>query len=102
MMTDIKKLFGKRIKELRIKKGLTQDKLAEIIEIGERNLTKIECGNCFVKAETVAKLASALDVTPNELFDFSLIQSKISIKNTLKDAIDQDLGDVALLYRINW
>ena len=61
---DIKKLFGKRIKELRTKQGLTQEQLAEMIEVGERNLSKIECGNVFVKASTIAKLINALQVEP--------------------------------------
>lgn len=33
---EFKKFFGKRIKELRLKNGLTQEQLAEMIEVGER------------------------------------------------------------------
>ena len=33
---DIKKLLGRRIKEIRMNKGLTQEKLAELIGVGER------------------------------------------------------------------
>ena len=36
--------FGLRIKELRKRKGLTQEKLAEMISIGVRSLVKIETG----------------------------------------------------------
>ena len=99
-MVDIKKLFGKRLKELRIKRGLTQEKLAEMIDIGERNLSKIECGNCFVKAETISKLLIALGVSANELFDFSALENEKSLKETLKFAIDNDLVDINLLFRI--
>ncbi|MBR1424936.1 helix-turn-helix transcriptional regulator [bacterium] len=99
-MIDIKKLFGKRVKELRIKKGYTQEKLAELIDVGERNLSKIECGKCFVKAETIAKLLYALDVNSSELFDFSLFQEDLAKKENLKNAIDNDLVDIDLMYRI--
>ncbi len=99
-MIDIKKLFGKRVKELRIKKGLTQEKLAEMIDIGERNLSKIECGNCFVKAETIAKLLNALEVNSTELFDFSTYQNKNLLKEKLIEAINNDTIDIDLLYRI--
>ena len=44
-------------------------KLAEILGIGERNLSKIECGVNFVSADTLEKLAIALDVSIKELFD---------------------------------
>ena len=95
-----KKLFGARIKELRLKKGFTQEKLAEIIDVGERNLSKIECGEIFVKSSTVTKLLSALEVEPQELFDFSTLKQKNEIKKILKNAIDNDLVDIDLLYRI--
>ena len=36
----MKELLGKRIKELRIKKQLTQEQLAEMTDMGERNLAK--------------------------------------------------------------
>ena len=60
--TDIKKLLGRRIKELRTKKGLTQEKLAELVGVGERNLSKIECGNNFVTSETLTNILNALEV----------------------------------------
>ena len=34
---DIKKLLGKKIKELRIQRGLTQEYLSEKIGMGQRN-----------------------------------------------------------------
>ena len=98
--SDIKKLFGKKIKELRIKKGLTQEKLAEMIDVGERNLSKIECGNVFVKAKTLAKIINALEIDPKELFEFSLYQEKDILKQILIDDIESEKIDINLLYRI--
>ena len=43
-MESIKNLFGKRIKELRKERSLTQERLAELIGIDTRNLIKIENG----------------------------------------------------------
>jgi len=97
---DIKILFGKRVKELRNKMGLTQEQLAELIEVGERNLSKIECGNVFVKASTIAKLMNALKVDSNELFDFSNILEKENYKSDLIQAIMADSVDTELLYKI--
>lgn len=36
----MKELLGKRIKELRTQKQLTQEQLAEMVDMGERNLSK--------------------------------------------------------------
>lgn len=97
---NFKKLFGKRIKELRIKQGLTQEQLAEMIEVGERNLSKIECGNVFVKASTITKLIKALKIEPQELFEFSQYKEQDNIKQELITAIQNNDVDVDLLFRI--
>lgn len=48
----LKKLLGERIKRLRKNRNLTQEQLAEMIEIAPRNLSRIEVGESFVTAET--------------------------------------------------
>ncbi len=97
---NFKKLFGKRIKELRIKNGLTQEQLAEMIDVGERNLSKIECGNVFVKAKTITKLIDALKIEPHELFEFFQHKEKEYLKDLLITEIQNDKIDINLLYRI--
>lgn len=97
---DFKKLLGKRIKELRIKQGLTQEKLSEMIGVGERNLSKIECGNNFVKAETIVKLLAALDIEAKDLFDFGHHQNEEIIVDELISAIQNKSVDFNLLYKI--
>lgn len=96
---DIKKLLGRRIKEIRTRKGLTQEKLAELVGIGERNLSKIECGNNFITAETLSNILSALDVEPSELFNFQHLENTDELKEELINAIKNESVDVTLLYR---
>ena len=97
---NFKKLFGQRIKELRLKQGFTQEQLAELLDIGERNLSKIECGNVFVKAKTISKMLEALKVTPEELFKFSLYGKHEYIKTLLIDEIKNEKIDIELLYKL--
>lgn len=65
---NIKKEFGEKIKRIRKKRKLTQEQLAEMIDITPRNLSGIEVGANFVKAETLEKLLAALNITTEELF----------------------------------
>lgn len=65
---DIKKILGEKIKRLRKKRNYTQEELAEMIEISPRNLSRIEVGESFLKAETFSKLLNALEVSTEELF----------------------------------
>ena len=96
----MKELLGKRIKELRTQKRLTQEQLAEMVDMGERNLSKIECGVNFVSAETLEKITNALGVTAKDIFDFDHVKDKSILKTELLNAINQDEVDVDLLYRI--
>jgi len=97
---NIKKLLGKKIKELRIKRGYTQEQLSEKIGIGERNLSKIECGNNFVTAETLSKLVNSLSVSAKELFDFDYYKDENIIKSEMINAINNNEIDVKTLYRL--
>ena len=96
---NIKKLLGKKNKELRIKKGFTQEQLSEKIGIGERNLSKIECGNNFVTAETLSNLLIALEVSAKDLFDFDYYKKETDIKNEIINAIENDEIDVKTMYK---
>ena len=48
----IKKELGIKIKRMRAKRGLTQEKLAELVDISQRTLSGIENGENFCTAET--------------------------------------------------
>lgn len=65
---SIKNELGKKIKRMRIAKGYTQEKLAEVIDISQKALSSIEVGENFVKAETLDKILLAFDITAEELF----------------------------------
>lgn len=97
---DIKGLLGKRIKELRTERKLTQEKLSEMVGFGQRTLSKLERGKTFITAEHLAKLLTALDIGIEDLFNFGYLQEKEIIKKELVDAIQNEKVDVSILYRI--
>ena len=51
---DIKKLLGKKIKEIRKNKNFTQEKMAELIGIETASLSNIENGKYYPTAENLA------------------------------------------------
>jgi transcriptional regulator with XRE-family HTH domain len=53
---------GKLIKELRIKKGMTQEELADKTEISARTIQRIENGEVDPRAYTLQMIAKALEV----------------------------------------
>ena len=97
--SDIKKLFGRKIKELRIKRGYTQEHLAELIGVCERNLSKIECGCNFVTSETLNKILIALNIEAHDLFNFKHNNDTENLKSELLNAITNETIDINLMYR---
>ena len=70
---DIKKAFGKKIKEKRLSLDMTQEQLAEKIGISAKSLSQIELGNNFVSAQNLEAICFALHTEPKNLFDFNLL-----------------------------
>jgi len=67
---ELQEPFGRRIKQLRKRKGWTQEHLAELADITPRYLIDIEHGRYGPSFEVLHNLAKALDVSIKELFDF--------------------------------
>ena len=70
MKKNIKITVGGKIKEYRIARAVTQQKLAETAEIDYKYLQRIEGKNPpNLKIETVEKISTALKVNASDLFN---------------------------------
>ena len=77
--------FGKRLLELRRKRGLTQQQLCELVSVHVTQLRNYEAGRSQPTLEVIRKLALALDVTADELvFDPSERAPQVSNKELIK------------------
>lgn len=65
---SVNKKVGKRIKLARKEKGLTQEELAERLDIHETTLSRIETGVSNPSVQTLNKIAKALKIPLSELF----------------------------------
>jgi len=68
--------LAQKIKQLRIRKGLSQEKLSDIAEINLRTVQRIENGETEPRGETLKRIAIALDVTHDELIDWTEQEDK--------------------------
>lgn len=59
--------FGRRVRELRQQRGLSQEKLGELAELDRTFVNQVEAGSRNVTLTTIVKLAHALDVDPGDL-----------------------------------
>lgn len=81
---DEKKLIGRRIKELRKSKGLSQEKLAEKAETSPNYLSRMERGTENPTLDMLIKLTNALEVEMWEMFDFGHVVSQKELKETFQ------------------
>jgi transcriptional regulator with XRE-family HTH domain len=68
--------LAQKIKELRTRKGLSQEKLAETAQINLRTIQRIEGGETEPRGDTLKRIANALNVTPDELIDWTEQEDK--------------------------
>ncbi len=65
----ILELFGKRLKELRVKTGLSQEKFAYKIEMDRTYYSAVESGKHNISLNNIKKIADGLNITLSELFE---------------------------------
>lgn len=83
------KVIGIQIKRAREKKHLTQEQLAEMVNLSTTHISVIERGVKAPKLETFIDIANALDVTSDSLLTGTLKKSLqiTSISNELAEKI---------------
>lgn len=72
--------FGKKLKELREKKGLTQEELYFKSTVSRSHIGMIEKGKRDITLSAVFKLSRALEINLADLFDFDSVD-KYKFKN---------------------
>ena len=86
---DIKQMIGKRIAEIRAKKGMTQEQLAGKMGIGPKYLSSIERGKENPTLNTLITLSKALGVDLGEIFSFVQIEDSGKRKAMVLSLLDK-------------
>ncbi len=66
-----KKKLGNRVKKLRTLKGFSQELLADETNLNLRTIQRIESGSTIPRGDTLSRLGKALQVSPDELIDWT-------------------------------
>ena len=69
------KLLGEELEMVRKKKGLTQEQVAEVAGIARERISEIENGKKNTTLATLEKIMDALDIEPQEIFNFSRLNN---------------------------
>ncbi len=85
---NLRALFGKRLKEIRNDKGLTQQELAELLDLQPNTIAQIEIGYKAASFDTIEKISKKLNISYFELFDFEETQSRNVLYRKITKLID--------------
>lgn len=88
--------LGEKIRETRLKRGFTQDKLAEMVDISTNFMSLIENGR-NMSVETLVKIADALGVTVDYLLCDTLDMQSDVLSMQIFESIS-DLNDSEKMY----
>ena len=93
-------LLGLRIKEIRKQKHITQEQLAEMVNLDFGYISKLEVGRNFPKIGTLEKIAEVLEVELSEFFRFNGTKDK-DFKDEISNIYDSLSKDKQYtLYRV--
>ncbi|CCY25512.1 MAG: helix-turn-helix transcriptional regulator [Brachyspira sp.] len=67
-----KKILGKQLKQLRISRGISQEKLSELVFLSPRQMSIIETGNSYPSLDTFIRIAEVLQFDINEFFNIRI------------------------------
>lgn len=95
----MKKMFGQRLRELRTAKKLTQETVAELIDIKPENYSRIENGLSFPKPENIVKLSKVLGVEIAEMFQFSHLNDYEKILDAIIEKLKSDKEATVITYK---
>ena len=86
--TDIDKIFGKVLRDFRVKAGFTQEQISEKLGISLKYISRIENGYNGIKTQTLIKYMNILGITPNTLYKEFITNTKIQKNIELSEKIN--------------
>ena len=90
---NLKKCFGQNVQKYRKYRGLTQEKLAEIIGLDVTSISSIETGKYFPSADNLTKIVEALGIKFSDLFEFEILDNNEDILNDIVSMVSSFKND---------
>ncbi len=93
-------LLGKRLRELRKRKGYSQEKIAELINIDPTTISNIENGKNYPSLMNLEHIIEILDVSFLDVFDFEHKKSKDDLIREIDYVLKHNPSKVEECYKI--
>lgn len=84
--------LGKRVKQIRKERGMSQEQLAEKIDVSVPHMSNIENGKTKFSLQVLISLANALQVSPDALL-VEQVDERGKVRGTVLEEINRELID---------
>ena len=95
-----KELLGKRLRELRKRKGINQEKLAELINVDPTTISNIENGKNYPSMINLENLSAVLDSSFLDAFDFEHKNTNTDLLTQINQKLQDNPDKIEDFYKI--
>ena len=97
----LKEQFAKNLKSIRKSRKLTQEQLAELVDVDFRYISFLENARSFPSCDLLEKISKALNISYADLFIFEEDLSRENVKKQLMEIIQLlDDKNLYILFKI--
>jgi len=106
MAADVEKLIGARIARIRKEREITQERLAESVDVATETISRLERGVTIPSLKTLEKISWALHTSLRDLLDFEYplkpkdIFSEEELAKVITLLKTRSKGDIKMGYQI--
>jgi transcriptional regulator with XRE-family HTH domain len=94
-------IIGQRLKKARLEKNLTQEQLAEQIDVSIAFLSRIERGSSHVNLKRLTQICNVLDISEGSILNGVSEDSKQYLSSDFKEILDKATPEKQkLIYKI--
>ena len=80
--------IGSKVKEIRVKKGITQEQLAEAVGVGVTHISHLETGSGTVSLKVFVAIVNYLDCSADELLFKEVSNARPIVNNWMAELIE--------------
>jgi len=95
-----KELLGKRLRDLRKRKGINQEKLAELINVDPTTISNIENGKNYPSMINLENLLAVLDISFLDAFDFEHKNTNADLLTQINQKLKDNPDKIEDFYKI--
>lgn len=95
-----KELLGRRLRELRKRKGISQEKIAELINVDPTTISNIENGKSYPLLSNLENLLDVLNYSFLDAFDFYHKDSNEDLIKQINEKLKNNPEKVSDFYKI--